>query len=103
MRKLLVVVILLTAACAAPATEMVACPPTGCAKLAAPTEIQRMLLEPAAFDLQCPSMELEVKDLDSVSSAVTGCGRTARYAWLSGRWTGSRWLLDSPVISVTSR
>ena len=97
-RHLLFAVIVLTAGCAAPTTAMVACPPTGCAALDPPSPLDRALLDHAELDLQCPRAQLDVKDVDSTTSWVSGCGRAARYAWIEQpALEGSRWLLDSPV------
>ena len=92
MKRLLSMAALITlAGCAAPTTEMVACPPQGCSALDPPSPMQQLLLAHAARDLACAAPELTVHELDDTSSAVSGCGKSARYVWIdeeSGRRAG---------------
>src|SRR5690348_12235713 len=98
MRTSLLAVLLLTGACAAPDTNLVACPPQGCAALDPPSPREQALLDHAAFDLQCGQQNLHVSycDRNDVSALVAGCGRQARYTSV-GRYGESVWVLDSPV------
>jgi hypothetical protein len=97
MKTTLVSLLLLACGCAAPTTEMVACPAKGCAALDPPTPIELALFEHAEFDLQCPRDNLDIKKVDPDTLWVCGCGRGARYAYIAGRHH-SRWVLDSPVL-----
>lgn len=103
MRPILLALVLCATACAVPATEMVACPAQGCAKLDPPSALDQALLEHAEFDLQCSRTELDIKNVDQTTSWVCGCGRTARYAWIGQRLLPGRWLLDSPVMVAARR
>ena len=86
--------------CAAPATEMVECPPEGCAALDPPDWYHKPLLEHAARDLQCDLSALTYHDLDDDSAEVSGCGKSARYASVLVDDDESRWVLDSPVTAA---
>ncbi len=102
MERLLFGAICLTlAGCAAPATQMVECPSRGCAALDPPEAdpYHAALREHAEFDLQCPRASLDVADLDDTTAQVSGCGRSARYAYIVTRYQ-SRWLLDSPIVAA---
>jgi hypothetical protein len=94
--RLIAMLLLVASACAAPATEMVACPARGCASLDPPTPIDAALLEHAERDLECPRAELYIEACGAASSRVSGCGRAARYAWIAR----TRWILDSPIMAA---
>ena len=98
--KLIVFVLALVGGCAAPATQMVACPDTGCAALDPPSPLEKPLREHAAFDLQCDNGALTVTWIDDTTAGVSGCGRQARYAFVVSHYH-SRWLLDSPILAAT--
>ena len=83
-------------ACAGPQPVLVPCPPKGCAALGPPDSRQPALVEHAARDLECAPSQLDV-DLENDDATVSGCGRSARYAWISGRYRPGRWILDSRV------
>jgi hypothetical protein len=100
MTRHLLFVLVLTAACAAPATELVECPPKGCAALDPPTPSRQALLAHAERDLVCPQAQLDVTELGRYDAIVSGCGRQARYAHLGYAPYHWRWLLDSPVTAA---
>jgi len=105
---------LLVAGCAAPATEVKPCPTGDCeaearaAKLAADqaaasdrqTERLRSprLINRASFDLNCPGVELVVVELSSAARGVRGCGKQASYVARAGFF--DEWVLDSPVTAM---
>ena len=45
----------------------------------------------ASFDLQCPSEQLQVTELDNSVAGVAGCGQRATYVYNNGSW-----VLNSP-------
>jgi hypothetical protein len=88
-------------ACAPAKTEMVACPPQGCAPPEDKTDPgERDVRRQAAFDLQCDKDKLEVTELSDAwttpaSWGARGCGRQASYLNRDGVV-----VLNSPVQTV---
>ncbi|HEX8951241.1 MAG TPA: hypothetical protein VF945_05325 [Polyangia bacterium] len=104
------VLLFLLGGCAAPATELKACPSGDCeaearvAKqaLESQRENERLravgLINRASFDLNCPGRDIVVVELSDASRGVRGCGKQAAYA---RRWgMPEEWVLDSPVTAM---
>ncbi len=98
---------LLLASCAAPATELKACPSGDCeaeARAQAQADASRRhaerlrsprLLSRASFDLDCPAADLVVVELSWQTRGVRGCGRQASYVRM--RESFDEWVLNSPT------
>ena len=50
------------------------------------TQFRSQGLDRAAFELQCPSDQLQVVELSDAQVGVSGCGKRAVYVNLGGGW-----------------
>jgi hypothetical protein len=101
---------MLVAGCAAPATELKACPSGDCEAEARAAEQKRAsdeaaarlrtrgLINRASFDLNCPGPEIVVVKLGTTSRGVRGCGKQATYVHQFD--TFDDWALNSPVSAM---
>ena len=112
MKLALAVLMLTVAACAPQATQMEACPPSGCGPSQSTggtgSKPTATLLRQAAFDLKCDQGQLQWTAIGEESTfsdvrswGVRGCGKQATYV-LEERCRGyagpdCNWILNSPI------
>jgi hypothetical protein len=99
MRLATLAILLALSACAAPKTEMVACPPEGCPK-EEPARDDDPVRQRAAFDLQCPANKLEIVEIDFMTRGARGCGRQGTYKRRPGFL--SDWVMDAASNSASA-